>query len=76
MMSTPQDVLVYKAILPFQRKGHDMIWMRLPVILLGLLVVAITQGTPIYSDTVGKKRQPASGISGDLMSKRLAVMAP
>lgn len=60
MMCALQDVVVYKAILPFERKRQDMIWMRLPVILLGLLVVAVTQGTRIYSDAVGEEASTGS----------------
>lgn len=35
---------VYKGALPHERNGPDMGWMRVPVIILGLFVVAITQG--------------------------------
>lgn len=35
---------VYKAALPYDRRGPDMSWMRVPILLLGLFVVAITQG--------------------------------
>ncbi|CAB1121109.1 unnamed protein product [Ectocarpus sp. CCAP 1310/34] len=40
------EVVVHKAVLPYERNGPDMSWVRFPVLLLGLLVVAITQ---VYS---------------------------
>lgn len=39
-----QEVTVYKATLPYNRHVPDMAWMRVPILLLGLAVVAITQG--------------------------------
>lgn len=39
-----QETIVHRAILPYERNGPDTSWMRVPVLLLGLLVVAITQG--------------------------------
>ncbi|CAM9517742.1 unnamed protein product [Ectocarpus sp. 4 AP-2014] len=40
------EVVVHRAILPYERNGPDMSWVRFPVLLLGLFVVAITQ---VYS---------------------------
>eukprot|EP00903_Cladosiphon_okamuranus_P008847 g8471.t1 len=40
------ETIVHRAILTYERSGADISWMRVPVLLLGLLVVAITQ---VYS---------------------------
>ncbi|CAN0023064.1 unnamed protein product [Ectocarpus sp. 12 AP-2014] len=40
------EVVVHRAVLPYERNGPDMSWVRFPVLLLGLFVVAITQ---VYS---------------------------
>lgn len=40
-----QEMIVHRAVLPYERNGPDISWMRVPVLLLGLLVVAITQGS-------------------------------
>lgn len=37
-------MIVHRVVLPYERHGPDISWMRVPVLLLGLLVVAITQG--------------------------------
>lgn len=39
-----KEMSVYKGALPHERNGPDMGWMRAPVIILGLFIVAITQG--------------------------------
>lgn len=35
---------MYKVLLPYERYGPDMSWVRVPILILGLFVVAITQG--------------------------------
>eukprot|EP00752_Nemacystus_decipiens_P016235 g14515.t2 len=45
------EMVVYRAALPYERHGPDISWMRAPVLLLGLLVVAITQ---VYSRRAAK----------------------
>ncbi|CAN0120288.1 unnamed protein product, partial [Ectocarpus fasciculatus] len=62
------EVVVHRAVLPYERNGPDMSWVRFPVLLLGLLVVAITQ---VYSrraanNAVGKtsRRKGRSGSRG------------
>ncbi|CAM9857609.1 unnamed protein product, partial [Laminaria digitata] len=54
------EMSVFKGSLPHERHGADVGWMRVPVIILGLFVVAITQ---VYSrrkatSIVGKTRRP------------------
>lgn len=39
-----QEMSIYRGTLPHERNVPDMGWMRVPVIILGLFVVAITQG--------------------------------
>ncbi|CAM9990150.1 unnamed protein product [Scytosiphon promiscuus] len=45
------ETVVHKAVLPYDRIGPDISWMRVPIVLLGLLVVAITQ---VYSRRAAK----------------------
>ncbi|CBJ26081.1 expressed unknown protein [Ectocarpus siliculosus] len=55
------EVVVHRAVLPYERNGPDMSWVRFPVLLLGLFVVAITQ---VYS------RRAANNAAGRTSRKK------
>lgn len=54
-----QETVVHRAVLPYERNGPDISWMRVPIVLLGLLVVAVTQGACARS--CGKRTKIAGG---------------